>query len=376
MNDIPCETRNPSLDETYMRVALDLARRGEGHVEPNPMVGCVLVRGNQIIGQGYHERFGGPHAEANAIAGLTSDAKDATAYVTLEPCCHHGKTPPCATALIKAGVSRVVVAVQDPFAQVNGGGLGQLRAAGITTQVGVLADESSQLLAPYIKRVRTGRPWVIAKWAMTMDGRTATVNGESQWITNETSRSHVHRLRGRVDAVIAGMGTVATDDPMLNARPPGPRSAKRVVFCQNRLPSVKSKLIQTANQFPVLIVAGSSIDAQTVQPLCELGAEVFHCNIADRLGMVQSALDQFGELEMTNVMIEGGGELLGSFLQAGEIDECHTYIGSKMFGGAAAPGPIGGPGLLRVVDGPAFRVQSMDCFGDDIRVIYRSANGN
>ncbi len=204
------------------------------------MVGCVIVRDGTVVGQGYHRQFGGPHAEIEALNSLAaaSDAKGATAYVTLEPCCHHGKTPPCSEALISAGLTHVVVAMADPFAKVDGGGLRQLRDAGIETTVGVLSEKAEFLNAPYLKKVLTGKPWVIAKWAMTMDGRIATVSGQSQWITGQASRAEVHRLRGRTDAIAVGMGTVEADDPMLTARPPGPRIATRIVFCRHRLPSI------------------------------------------------------------------------------------------------------------------------------------------
>jgi diaminohydroxyphosphoribosylaminopyrimidine deaminase / 5-amino-6-(5-phosphoribosylamino)uracil reductase len=211
-----------SRDQQYMARALELAVLGQGHVEPNPMVGCVIVAGEQIVGEGWHRRYGGPHAEREALAQAGAAAAGATMYVTLEPCCHHGKTPPCTDAILQAGIRRVVVAHRDPFPQVDGGGIGLLQAAGLDVEVGADGGESRWLNAPYLKLVSDGRPWVIAKWAMTLDGKLAARSGDSRWISGESSRRRVHQLRGRVDAIMVGAGTVRADDPSLTARPPAP----------------------------------------------------------------------------------------------------------------------------------------------------------
>lgn len=366
---------NDNADKQFMAIALESARRGQGWVEPNPMVGCVIVRDGAVIGQGFHRQFGGPHAEIEALQSLPSaaDAKDATAYVTLEPCCHHGKTPPCTNALIDAGIARVVVAMTDPFPQVSGGGLSQLNDAGLKTTVGVLRDQAQSLNAPYLKRVRTGLPWVIAKWAMTVDGRIATVGGESQWITGEASRADVHQLRSRVDAITVGMGTVVADDPMLNARSsdPLPRVATRVVFCRHRLPSMQSKLVQSAAEIPTLVFAGSQLDSDRLDELQSQQVTVVRIDSDDPSEMVSSALQELGRREMTNVMLEGGGELLASFLAADQIDECRVYIGPKLFGGQQAKGPIGGAGMERIAEAGDLKLLSVDQFDDDLRVVYR-----
>ena len=353
-------------------MALQLARQGQGHVEPNPMVGCVIVRQDQVIGRGYHKRFGGPHAEIEALrdCGDAERARGATAYVTLEPCCHHGKTPPCSDALVRAGVARVVIAMSDPFAEVDGGGIAALRAAGIETSVGVLQAEAEELNAPYLKRVRSGRPWTIAKWAMTVDGRIATATGESQWITGEASRAEVHRLRGRVDAVIVGMGTVEADDPRLTARPPGPRVATRVVFCRHRLPSPDSNLIGSADQAPVILAVAPSIEAERTEPLAGRGAEVLPCSSQDPVQMVADTLSQLGKRQMTNVMVEGGGELLASFFEADLVDQLHVYIGAKLVGGRSAAGPVAGRGIAQIDRALRWQLQSATPIGDDLLAIY------
>lgn len=362
-------------DEDFMTRAIQLAKRGEGWVEPNPMVGCLLVRDGEVIGEGYHQKFGGPHAEVNAIASVDGTVAGATAYVTLEPCCHHGKTPPCSQTLIDAGVTRVVVATSDPFPQVDGGGLQQLEDAGIETSVGLLQAEAHDLLAPYLKRTTTGMPWVIAKWAMTLDGRIATVSGESKWITSAAARQESHRLRSRVDAIAVGMGTVTADDPQLDARLDDEdaiaRQATRVVFCRHRLPDTKSKLVQTAKQIPLLLVVSEDIPIADVQSLIDLGAEVLFTQTNDCTEMVSFALAELGREGMTNVMVEGGGQLLASFFEAGHIDECHVYLGPKIFGGQSAPGPISGRGIGDIAAATSMKLLSVDQLDGDLRAVYR-----
>ncbi len=372
-----------ATDQPWMSLALELAAKGIGSVEPNPMVGCVLVKDGQLIGQGYHHRYGGPHAEIDALESLSNrdDAAGATAYVTLEPCCHHGKTPPCSQALIRAKVGRVVVAMRDPFEQVDGGGIVQLREAGIQVDVGLMNESANELNAAYLKRIRTGLPWVIAKWAMTMDGRIATHAGHSQWITGSTSRHHVHLLRRRVDAILTGMGTVLADDPMLNARVSVPatdgpgRIAIRTVLCRNQLPPTDCKLIQTARAIPTWIVAPSRFEGEPTQPLIDYGAKVVLLPTNDPTEMVRLALVELGRERCTNVMIEAGPTLLGSFIDVENndclIDECHVFVGAKLFGGHASPGPVGGTGIALLTEAFGFELQSIDRFDDDVRLIYR-----
>ncbi|MFT5522140.1 MAG: diaminohydroxyphosphoribosylaminopyrimidine deaminase, partial [Pirellulaceae bacterium] len=326
-----------------MSRALELARRGEGAVEPNPMVGCVLVRDGLVIGEGWHERFGGPHAEVNALARC-DDASGATAYVSLEPCCHTGKTPPCAEALIASQVARVVVAQRDPFPQVDGGGLRLLTAAGITVDTGLLESEARYLNAPYLMKIQQQRAWVIAKWAMTCDGKIASATGHSQWISGERSRAQVHQLRGRVDAIVVGRGTVETDNPMLTARPEGQRVAMRVVFDSRASLSKSSKLVATAKDYPTLVVCGDEANGTQLNSLRDLGVEILQLAGGPEEKVVQS-LREFANRGFTNVLVEGGNELLGSFLDADAIDELHVYMAPKIIGGSGARHPLGGVGL-------------------------------
>ncbi|TWU18138.1 Riboflavin biosynthesis protein RibD [Allorhodopirellula heiligendammensis] len=378
---------DPAVDETHMAAAVELAWAGLGSVEPNPMVGCVIVRAGQVIGRGCHERFGEAHAEVNALHDCLQnghDAKGATAYVTLEPCCHHGKTPPCADALIAAGLARVVIAVVDPFEQVSGGGVARLKDAGIEVDTGVAVELATNQLAAYLKRVRTGRPWVIAKWAMSMDGRIATATGQSQWITGESARREVHALRGRIDGIAVGMGTVLADDPLLTARPSGPRTLNRtlnrIVFAQTRVPPLDRQLVKTATKTPLWLIAGPLVRDADLAALSGHGARVIRCQNPDPIAMIDEALlrlggrDNPGGTPLTNLMVEGGGRLLGSFAAAEQIDEAHVYIGSKLIGGQAAPGPVGDPGISQLNRSISLRVGSVDRFDDDVRIIYRKAS--
>ncbi|MEO8494819.1 MAG: bifunctional diaminohydroxyphosphoribosylaminopyrimidine deaminase/5-amino-6-(5-phosphoribosylamino)uracil reductase RibD, partial [Planctomycetota bacterium] len=325
-------------------------KRGEGFVEPNPMVGCVIVRDGRVVGEGWHRRFGEPHAEVEALDDAGEAARGATMFVTLEPCCHQGKTPPCADAVVKSGVSRVVVAMQDPFPQVDGGGIRVLQEAGIDVEVGVCEKQTRALNAPYLKLIETEKPWVLAKWAMSLDGKIATRTGDSQWISNEASRAVVHQIRGRVDAIIVGSGTARADDPTLTARPPGARVATRVILDSNASLPVDSRLVQSVNSAPVLVVVTSGAPPENVRRLQEAGCEVLvvdGANSSDRVGRV---LAEFGRRRMTNVLVEGGATLLGAFHDAGAIDEVHLFVTPKIIGGATAPSPIGGIGLSMVAD--------------------------
>ncbi|QEG39050.1 bifunctional diaminohydroxyphosphoribosylaminopyrimidine deaminase/5-amino-6-(5-phosphoribosylamino)uracil reductase RibD [Roseimaritima ulvae] len=358
-------------DIRWMRRALHLAEQGQGAVEPNPMVGCVIVRDGQPIAEGFHQRFGGPHAERDAVANVPAGVSLAgtTWYVTLEPCCHTGKTPPCTEAVLAARPARVVVAMRDPFPKVDGGGLQQIRAAGIDVQVGVCQEQAEDLNAPYLKRVRSGRPWVIAKWAMTLDGRIATATGNSQWISGEASRAEVHRLRGRCDAVIVGGGTAEADNPTLNARPPGPRTPTRIVVSASGRLAVDSNLVQTIDQGPVQLFA--SADAAGLQPLVDAGVEVIQFDSdspSDRLAMV---LDHCGAANMTNVLVEGGGDLLGGLFDLDAIDEYHVFIAPRIVGGAAAVSPLGGQGRNKISDSPVFATPQVSRCGDDVYVTAR-----
>ena len=356
------------LDRWHMQRALELAIQGQGYVEPNPMVGCVIVRGAEIIGEGWHRRFGEAHAEVEALEIAGRRAAGATMYVTLEPCCHQGKTPPCSRAIVEAGVRRVVVAQRDPFPQVAGRGIAELKAAGIEVEVGLMEAEARRLNAPYLKLLETGRPWVLAKWAMTLDGKTATRAGSSRWISNPQSRRIVHALRGRVDAILVGRRTAQRDDPLLCARPPGARTALRVVADTRASLSCESQLVRTAREAPVLVAVGAEAPQADRSRLAEAGCEVFVSQADTRAARLDDLLRELGRRRLTNVLVEGGGQLVGSLLDAGQIDEIHVFIAPKLVGGTSAAGPIAGEGIAEMSEALLLEDPQVEQVGSDIYV--------
>jgi diaminohydroxyphosphoribosylaminopyrimidine deaminase/5-amino-6-(5-phosphoribosylamino)uracil reductase len=364
--------QQPELDAWHMRRALELAAQGEGVVEPNPMVGCVVVQGAEIIGEGWHRRFGQPHAEVEALRIAGRRAAGATLYVTLEPCCHFGKTPPCTRAVIAAGIRRVVAAQRDPFPQVAGGGMAELQAAGIAVEVGLLEAEAQRLNAPYLKLLHTGWPWIIAKWAMTLDGKLATHTGDSRWVSGPLARQCVHALRGRMDAIIVGHATAARDDPLLTARPPGPRTAVRIVLDTRAALADGSRLVQTARETPVLVAVGEQAAEADRQRLTAAGCEVFVCAGQTHAERLAALLDELGRRRMTNVLVEGGSQVLGSLFDAGAIDEIHVFIAPKLVGGSAAPPAIGGVGVSALADALRLDAPTIQQLGDDVYVRGRS----
>ncbi|NLS97209.1 MAG: bifunctional diaminohydroxyphosphoribosylaminopyrimidine deaminase/5-amino-6-(5-phosphoribosylamino)uracil reductase RibD [Planctomycetaceae bacterium] len=354
------------LDVWHMQRALDLAVQGQGLVEPNPMVGCVIVQGAEIIGEGWHRQFGGPHAEVEALKLAGRRAEGATMYVTLEPCCHQGKTPPCTKAILEAKIARVVVAQRDPFPEVDGGGIRELQEAGVAVETGLLEPAARGLNAPYLTLQHLKRPWIIAKWAMTLDGKTATKTGFSKWISNAQSREIVHRLRGRVDAVMIGRLTARLDDPLLTARPPGPRTAVRVVVDTRATLSNNSRLVRTAWEVPVLVAVGTEAPAEDRRRLKEAGCEVFVCKADTRLGRLNQLLEELGRRRMTNVLVEGGGQLAGCLLDSGQIDEAHVFIAPKLIGGISARNPIAGEGIEDMPQAFTFLDPQIQQVGSDI----------
>jgi diaminohydroxyphosphoribosylaminopyrimidine deaminase/5-amino-6-(5-phosphoribosylamino)uracil reductase len=351
-----------------MRRALQLAAHGQGRVEPNPLVGCVVVRGGEVIGEGYHHRFGGPHAEIEALrdsAARSGVARRATLYVTLEPCCHHGKTPPCTDALIAAGVGRVVVAMRDPNPLVSGRGLRLLKKAGIATEVGLLEREAAELNAPFIKLLRRKRPWVILKWAQSLDGKIATRTGDARWISDEQMRAHAHRVRGRLDAIIVGRRTVEHDDPLLTCRTGDMgragragragrprRIATRIILDAGLHTPQTAQLVCTARQTPTWIFCGPRAAKPRIRKLQSAGCEV-HQVPPDPSGAgvsLTAVLDVLGAHAMTNVLVEGGGQVLGSFFDQKLADELHVYIAPLLIGGAAAPSPLAAKGPARIAE--------------------------
>jgi diaminohydroxyphosphoribosylaminopyrimidine deaminase / 5-amino-6-(5-phosphoribosylamino)uracil reductase len=356
---------------TLMQLALQQARKGEGFVEPNPMVGAVVATADgTVISTGYHQRFGEAHAEINAIAEAGSRTAGHDLYVTLEPCSHWGKTPPCADAVIKAGFRRVIIGCQDPAPHVAGQGIQRLRDAGIEVTVGVCDSEAKRLIAPFEMLMLRKRPWVHAKWAMTLDGRTASRTGHSKWISSEASRTIVHQLRGRMDAIITGAGTMRRDDPLLTTRPAGIRTPLRVVIDTDGTSlQAETNLIKSLADGPVLICVSDQIPKHEIARLESLGAEVFAC-VTNNAGRIElsAVIAELGRRSCTNVLTEAGAEILGSLFDATLIDEVHVFIAPRLIGGAAARPAIAGGGAASMPEIPNVINVRQTLIGDDVLI--------
>lgn len=348
-------TQGASEHERYMARALELAARGAGWTNPNPQVGAVIVKDGGIIGEGWHAAYGKLHAEREALAHCVEDPRGATIYVTLEPCCHWGKTPPCTEAIIEAGITRVVVGAPDPNPLVAGKGFEVLREAGIEVVEGVLLDECRAINEVFFHYIQNGLPQVIAKYAMTLDGKIATRTGASRWITSEAARKRVHEDRHRYAAIMVGIGTVLADDPELTSRIPNQETKNplRVVIDSSARTPLTSKLVQTAREIPTLIAVAAQAPAEHIAALEEAGCEVF---VSPANGAVQPAehdrvdlpalLAYLGkEKSIDSVIVEGGATLLWSFFSQGLVDRVQAYIAPKVFGGTGAPSPVQGLGV-------------------------------
>ena len=363
-------------DRLHLTRALELAEGGRGRVSPNPLVGAVLVRDGDVIGEGFHAQLGGPHAEVEAIANCRRSGRDpagATLYVTLEPCAHQGRRPPCTDAITEAGISRVVVGSDDPSDKASGRGPGILRDEGIEVSFaeGPEAAAARLLNQAFRKHARTGRPYVCLKSAVTLDGRTATATGESRWISGEESRELVHRWRAESDAVAIGIGTVLTDDPLLTARiPDAARQPRRVVFDSTARLPLDSRLVASVDEAPVEVVAGTDAPRERVADLRAAGVEitVAQGSPGER---VSAALADLGRRDVTSVLLEGGSELAGSFLDAGEIDELRLFMAPLIFGGSGSRPLAAGTGVREVADAHRALAVMWEPSGEDLLVRAR-----
>jgi len=366
-------------DKAHLARAIELAGNGSGAVKPNPVVGAVVARDGEVLGEGWHEEFGGVHAEVNAIeaCGL-EDLSGATLYVSLEPCCHEGKTPPCTEAILQSGLRRVVVASDDPTEKASGRGLGILRDEGVEVVLaeGELAARARLLNQAFRKHARVGRPWVLFKSAMTLDGKVATRTGDSKWISGEDSRELARRWRASVDAVVVGIGTALADDPQLTARPDGlpaelPHQPRRVVFDSlARLPPT-SQLVAAVAEVPLTVVVSRAAARADTDALEAAGVQVLVATGENEPARVRSGLEQLGALDVTSVLLEGGPHLAGAFLDAGEIDEIRLFLAPLLLGGSAARDPLEGKGVERISE--ALRALTFDCqsIGEDLLISAR-----
>lgn len=356
-------TPTTDTDRLHLARAIELAERGRGRVSPNPLVGAVIVQRGEVVAEGWHDAYGGPHAEVAAIrAAGERDLSDATLYVSLEPCCHAGKQPPCTDAIIASGIRRVVVGSDDPTDKASGRGLGILRDEGVEVVVadGELATRARLLNQPFRKHGRVGRPWVLFKSAMTLDGKVATRAGDSQWISAPESRALAHRWRAECDAVAVGIGTALADDPQLTARLPDVvRQPRRVVFDSlARLP-LDSQLVRAAPEVPLTVVVSRAAPRAATDALETHGADVIVASGANEPARVVSALDQLGAAGIASVLLEGGPRLAGAFLDAGEIDELRLFLAPLVLGGRTARDPLEGEGVETIAE--ALRALTLEC---------------
>jgi diaminohydroxyphosphoribosylaminopyrimidine deaminase / 5-amino-6-(5-phosphoribosylamino)uracil reductase len=361
----------PDQDLRHMKRALELAALGRGHTGPNPLVGAVVVRGDEVLGGGYHAAYGAAHAEVAALATCMQDPIGATMYVTLEPCCHQGKTPPCTDAILAAGIKRVVVASDDPTDKASGRGLGILRDEGVEVRAvdGDVSRAARLLNQPFRKHAKTGRPYVIFKSAMSLDGKVATQTGDSKWISNEQSREIVHHWRGEVDAVCVGIGTALADDPLLTARAEGvTRQPTRVVFdSEARLPH-ESNLIHTAPEVPLVVVVSRAAQRAQCDSLRASGAEVVVAAGANETERVVDGLQKLGALGIQSMLLEGGPRLAGAFLDAHEIDEMRIFIAPIAVGGRTAKALFEGEGSDLIADAQQAIAMTVEMVDEDVLV--------
>lgn len=355
-------------DIEYMRRALELAKRGAGHVSPNPMVGAVIVKDGRIIGEGWHVQIGGLHAERNAFKNCTEDPTGATIYVTLEPCCHWGRTPPCTEAILEHKIARVVVGCLDPNPLVAGKGIGILRDAGIECETGVLEEECLSLNEVFFHYITKKTPFVVMKYAMTLDGKIAAVTGDSKWVTGEAARQHVHETRRQLSGIMVGIGTVLADDPMLNCRiEMGVDPVRIIADSRLRIP-LDSNLVRTAKDIPTYVVYAQS-DGAKEAALAAHGVSLI-CLPDEKGERVDLARlhQQIGAWGIDSVLLEGGGTLNAAMLRLGLVDRVQAYIAPKLIGGLEAKGPIGGEGIPLMADALPLEKITITRLGDDLLV--------
>lgn len=354
-------------DEEYMHLALELAKKGCGWTSPNPMVGAVIVKDGRIIGQGYHQKYGEKHAERNALATCTEDPAGAELYVTLEPCCHFGKQPPCTDAILEAGIRRVVIGSGDPNPRVAGKGIQILREHGIEVKEDVLREECDQLNDIFLYYIRTCQPYVILKYAMTMDGKIASCTGESKWITGEAARNHAHELRGRCRAIMVGVGTVLADDPMLTCRMESGRDPVRIVCDSHLRTPLTAQVVKTARQVPT-ILATCCTDEERQRAYLEAGCRIIRIPPKDGRVDLRLLAKQLGQETIDSILIEGGAALNWSALESGIVKRVETYIAPKLLGGAQAPGPVAGEGIPSLSRAVRLKNSRIQRFGEDILI--------
>ncbi|MBU4175326.1 MAG: bifunctional diaminohydroxyphosphoribosylaminopyrimidine deaminase/5-amino-6-(5-phosphoribosylamino)uracil reductase RibD [Actinobacteria bacterium] len=368
MEDGTGKTAETGRDERYMARALELAEKGRGRTSPNPLVGAVIVSEGRVIGEGYHQVAGAPHAEVNAIEDAGGKATGATMYVTLEPCNHTGRTPPCAARLVEAEIARVVMALRDPNPLVSGGGERFLTERGVDVETGVLEDEARRQNEAYLKWVEAGFPFVTLKMAMSLDGKVATRTGDSTWITSEESREDVHRMRSENDAVMVGIGTVLSDDPRLTVRMGGYKGAPlRVVADSGARTPVQSR-VADVSETPTLVAVAGNAPVESVEALEARGVEVVRVG-SDGSVDLRALLKLLAGRDITSLMVEGGPGIASAVWEHGLVDRLVFYYAPMIIGGSEAPGPIGETGRATIAEAGGLRIDTVSMSGPDVKVV-------
>ena len=359
--------------EEYMRRALELARKGEGHTSPNPMVGCVVVKDGRIISEGYHEKYGEFHAERNALTRCTEDTAGADLYVTLEPCCHQGKTPPCTDIIIEKKIARVFVGSMDTNPLVAGKGVQILRDHGIYVETGILDAECRKLNEVFYHYIATKTPFVVMKYAMTLDGKIACATGDSKWVTGEIARTQVHRMRGRYRGIMVGIGTVLADDPMLNCRVEGGVDPVRIICDSNLHIPTESQIVKTASDIETIVACSqealeSERKQEKIRRLKEAGIQIIGTEGAHGVNLVE-LMKKLGGQNIDSILLEGGGTLNASALEDGIVNKVYAYIAGKLIGGMDARSPVEGMGIDRMADAITLQNVEIEKLGDDFCIV-------
>lgn len=356
-------------DRDYMNRAIELAEKGIGRTNPNPMVGAVIVKDGRIIGEGYHEKCGGLHAERNAFASLTESAAGAALYVTLEPCCHQGRTPPCTEAILEHGIARVVIGSRDPNPLVSGKGAAILRKAGVKVEEDFMREECDRLNPVFFRYITTGLPYVVMKYAMTADGKIATKTGASKWITGKKAREEVHRMRSRYMGIMVGIGTVLADDPMLNVRLEGKRSPVRIICDSHLSIPLDSQICKTARQYQT-IVACADESPEKRQALTDAGVQVIRCPDENGETDLKKLMEFLGQKGIDSILLEGGGTLNDHALRLGIVQRLVVFIAPKVFGGKEGRTPVAGKGIALPSEAFCLSLQKMEQIGEDLMLEY------
>lgn len=364
-----------TTQENYMKKALDLAVKGCGHVNPNPLVGAVIVKDGKIIGEGYHEKYGGLHAERAALLSCSESAEGAEMYVTLEPCCHYGKQPPCTDAIIASGIKHVYFGSVDPNPSVNGRGSRILKKAGIQVTEGFMKKECDEINEVFFHYITKSLPYVILKYAMTYDGKIATKSDKSKWITGEAARAKVHSDRNRYSAILVGIGTVLKDDPLLTCRIPNGRSPVRIICDTDLSVPMTSQIVRTAKEYRTIIASDTSrlisysqdtAWMNKAEDLKKAGCEIIHIPSMEGMLDMKLLMKKLAALEIDSVIIEGGGGINWSALKSGIVNKVQVYVAPKIFGGAGAPSPVMGEGIDSPNEAYEFSAPKLTVLGDDI----------